>query len=335
MTRAISMTLVAILVTIMPATLAASESLGRLLIVYPVIEVGGDDSEALTLHRVARIVDATPVSDTDALAQLQLTSPSFSGQSHTTLREVTRWLQTFEPLADFEVLGPERITIRSDVSERQIAKVIELGAQAIDTRVRAHWPEQYRQLQYRFMGKASDLKIHDDTLWVLSTDHLNNMGRRASVKLTLSRDNAEQTVMLWYEVSGETLAWRARDDIGVHQTANPDLFYSAWINLVDRHAQELEVPNQESRLTVELRADQVLTKQALEPTPAIAYGQSVAVHVVARGLRLTTRATAKETAGIGQTVKLASDSSNEVFQALVVAPGIVEINHDLPVRRIH
>lgn len=328
------MLLLAMLLISSPALLHASDDLGRLLVVYPVIDVEPVTGEILRLGQIARVVDTRESRSGYSPAELELNTPEFNGVSWVSLNEVARWLTSFDALKDFEVLGPDRIRLQVEASKSQAANVIQEGALTINHHVTAHWPEQYRRLQYRFLGKAADLPIYDDTQWSLSSEHLTTLGRRASVRLTINRDGALKNVMLWYEVTGDTRAWRAADDLGVHQPADPRFFNLTWISLSNRDAQSLGSPDPAHRLTVAVPAGEVLTRQSIEPIPAIEYGQAVSVQVSSPGLRVTAKATAKQTAGIGEEVKMASQSTDQIFRGVVVAPGVVEINHGLTHRRV-
>ena len=116
---------------------------------------------------------------------------------------MARWLNSVPELADFEVMGPDHIRIQAKVSKSHVAAAIQDGAKAIDQQVQSQWPDQYRGLQYRFLGKPDDLRLYDDTVWEVSAAHLTTLSRRTSVRLTTVRDGLSQTVMLWYEVTGE------------------------------------------------------------------------------------------------------------------------------------
>lgn len=318
-----------------PEAPRASDDLGPLLVVYPVIDIDPRAGESLLLDQIARVVDTTTPKPPNPLTEFELTLPNFGDRSSVSLGEVRLWLNSIAELQQFEVLGPERIRLQAAVSEGQVAEVIAAGAQALHQQVSSRWSEEYRGLQYRFLGKPDELRIYDDTTWEVNASHLATLGRRVSVRLTIERNGALQTLTLWYGVSGEVRAWRAVDDLDLHQPVPPELFRLGWVSLSHRDAQRLAQPHSGHRLTVGMRAGNVLTTQVTEPIPAVEYGQAVSVRVSAPGLQVTTMATAQQTAAIGDAVKVASQSTDEIFEALVVAPGIVEIIPGLPYRRVH
>ena len=318
-----------------PGHLLAADKLGQLLVVYPTIEMGGLKGQPLTLADIARVVDSTGINKDSTLTRLNLDTPEFSDRSWVSRDEVAKWLNSASALADFEVMGPDRIRIRAKVSGSQITAAIKAGAKAINQHVQNQWPDQYRGLQYRFLGKPDDLRLYNDTVWEVSAAHLSTLSRRTSVQLTSVRDGVSQTVMLWFEVTGELRAWRATGDLSAYQSVAPQHFHQTWVSLSHRDAQNLRAPDPADRLTVPLPAGDVLSSQVTEPIPDIEYGQAVSVRISSPGLSVTTKATAKQTASVGEEINLVSQSSAEVFQAMVVAPGIVEVTGSLSSRGIH
>ena len=318
-----------------PGVPRASDDLGPLLVVYPVIDTDPRTGESLLLEQIARVVDTTTSQSKSPLSEFELTLPDFGDRSWVSLGEVRLWLNSIAALREFDVLGPERIRLHAAVSEGHVAEVIAAGAQALHQQVSSRWSDDYRGLQYRFLGKPDEIPIYKDTRWEVSAAHLTTVGRRASVRLAINRDGAHQTLTLWYGVSGEVRAWRAIDDLDPYQPVPPELFRLGWVSLSHRDAQRLAQPDSDRRLTVAMPAGNVLTSQVTEPIPAVEYGQAVSVRVSAPGLQVTTMATAQQTAAIGDAVKVASQSTDEIFEALVIAPGIVEIIPGLPHRRVH
>ena len=116
-------------------------------------------------------------------------------------------------------------------------------------------------------------------------------------------------------------AWRSTADLSAYHSVAPEYFRQTWVSLSHRDAQNLRAPDPSDRLTVPLPAGNVLSVQVTEPIPDIEYGQAVSVRISSPGLSVTTRATAKQTASVGEEINLVSQSSAEVFQAMVVAPG--------------
>ena len=327
--------LVISLILVGPGYALAVGKLGQLLVVYPTIEMGGLNGQPLTLADIARVVDSTGINNDSTLTRINLDPPEFSDRSWVSRDEMAQWLNSVPELADFEVMGPDRIRIQAKVSKSHVTAAIQDGAKAIDQHVQSQWPDQYRSLQYRFLGKPDDLRLYNDTDWEVSAAHLSRLSRRTSVRLTTVRDGASQTVVLWYEVTGELRAWRATADLSAYQSLAPEHFHHTWVSLSHRDAQNLRAPDPADRLTVPLPAGNVLSVQVTEPIPDIEYGQAVSVRISSPGLSVTTKATAKQTASVGEEINLVSQSSAEVFQAMVVAPGVVEVTGGRSSRGVH
>jgi len=304
----------------------AAPALDDLLILYPVIrfESGLDGAGTMALSKLGRIVTADKrLAESAAALQIPMTGIPESGKvSRETLAKLIRQTRV---LAHFKVLGPEAIVIKSVASTAAVERLLLEAGDFLELYVASNWPQRYRNMSYRFVGHKNRIELDANSRWSFQTDALTVLERRTPLWVEVEEDGEKHRMSLWFAVTGEVSVWRAAIDLEPQTAVTHQWFYRDWASLQEVNPAQLAAPTSELRLVSGLQGAAVLTSSVLEPIPAVEFGEQAQVIAQNGSIRIVTSATVMRSAMIGQRVTLKSHSSNEEFEALVIAPKLVEM----------
>jgi flagella basal body P-ring formation protein FlgA len=311
-----------------PAVLALASSLAwssdRILVLYPKVTVdAGAPGVMIPLEKLARII--ADENERDDVEKLFVSLADFTEPRQVTLKELQMALGRMPELEGFEIIGPEAVLLEHRSEPVNVDKMLAEALSSLAEYATETWPTQYRNLDFSFVGQPHRLPLPEGSHWSFDMSDLKSLRRRMSIWLEVHNGLQVERAPLWFQVNGEVMAWKSIQSLASKTGAGGVQFITDWVGLDETDPASLAAPSEHRRLTAAMRAGEILTHDHLEPIPEVEYGSDVKIILYSGNIALTTEATAMRTAHAGERVAFKSKSSEEEFEALVIARNLAQV----------
>jgi flagella basal body P-ring formation protein FlgA len=299
-------------------------SLEKVLVLYPKVTVDAiGPGVVVPLVKLARII--AEENERKDLEKLPVSLAEFVETRQVTLKELQVALSRMPGLEEFKIVGPEAVLVEHRSEPVNVDKMLEEALISLSRYAAETWPTQYRNLEFSFVGQQHRLPLSEGSHWSFDMSDLKSLRRRLSVWLEVRNGSQIERVPLWFQAEGEVMVWKSIHSLASKTGAGGMQFITDWVGLEETDPVSLAAPSENRRLTVAMRAGEILTLDHLEPVPEVEYGSDVRIILYSGNIALTTEATAMRTARAGERVAFKSKSSEEEFEALVIARNLAQV----------
>jgi len=307
--------------------LAARAEPAPLLVLYPVISaekvVQSASGRYLKLEDLGRII-VDDGYDVELLAAIRIKVGEGGKQESLEKKAITAQLARMPALSAAQIVGPDLVRFSTPPSDSRVTSMLEQAEKYIQAQSMSGSGLTFRNLEINYIGPRDRLDVSEDSKWSFSLDAGAGISRRTLLWVDLSGNGTTKRQALWFGVSGEVLVWRVAERMEAKTPLREQGVYQEWLALnLLRAVPVAAIPN-DMRFVSAVEPGAVLTRAMVEFTPAVEFGQETRVIVQSGPVRITTSAIALQTANVGERIALKSVSSDEQFEALVIAPYTVQ-----------
>jgi len=303
---------------------AAVVALDNTLVVYPKIRFSDMEyGSGVPLQKIARVI--TSDTATAGVGNLPVSLGEIGKRQKVSLTELQKLLAALPALNGFDIVGPQTVLIERRKESEGVEHLLEEAVNSLSQHVMKQWPAQFRNLEFSYVGQQQRLPLDSDSRWLFDLSDLKVLRSRVPVWVEIHNGERVQRVPLWFQVDGDVMVWKAIQPLASKTLSLEFQFIPDWEKLSAVDPADLAVPVEDHRLAVAMKSGEVLTADHLERIPEVDFGADVQVVLYSGNIALITEAKAMRTAYAGERIMFKSKSSEEEFEALVIARNRAQI----------